>query len=97
MFTISSISFLFSCIFNLSKNYMILGGGIPLAFFLLHMMSQVSENLEVLKYFTLNTLFDLNSILNGGEYKIEFIILTVIGIVIYIIAMRIFKEKNLPL
>ena len=34
MFATSGISFLFSCIFNLSKNSIAFGAGIPIAFFL---------------------------------------------------------------
>ena len=97
MFATSSISFIFSCIFNLSKNYMALGGGIPVAFFLFSMMAQVSEDLEVLKYFTLNSLFDTHAILNGGDYMFGFIALAAIGIVLYTIGVYVFKEKDLPL
>lgn len=97
MFATSGITFMFSCIFNTSKNYMAFGAGIPLAFFLFHMMAQVSESLKGLKYLSLNTLFDTQAILNGGNYKIEFIILAVVGIVFYAIGMRVFKEKDLPL
>ena len=97
MFATSGISFMFSCIFNLSKHYMALGGGIPIAFFLFAMMTQATDSLEKIKYFTLNTLFDTDAILSGGEYMIQFIALAVIGIVLYIIGMYVFKEKDLPL
>lgn len=97
MFAISSISFMFSCIFNLSKQYMAFGAGIPLAFFLLHMMAQVSDSFKLMKYFTLNTLFDTNAILNAGDYVIQFIVLALVGIVLYIIGIRVFTEKDLPL
>jgi ABC-2 type transport system permease protein len=97
MFATSSISFMFSCIFNLSKNYMALGAGIPVAFFLFHMMAQVSDSLKGIKYLTLNSLFDTNAILNGGDYLLQFITLAVVGIVLYAIGIRVFKEKDLPL
>ena len=97
MFAISSISFMFSCIFNLSKNYMAFGAGIPVAFFLFHMMAQVSEDLEVIKYFTINSLFDTDAILNGGDYALQFIALGAIGVVLYTIGIRVFKSKDLPL
>ena len=97
MFAISSISFMFSCIFNLSKQYMAFGAGIPLAFFLLHMMAQVSDSFKLMKYFTLNTLFDTNAILNAGDYVIQFIVLALVGIILYIIGIRVFTEKDLPL
>lgn len=97
MFATSGITFMFSCIFNTSKNYMAFGGGIPLAFFLFHMMSQVSDSLKGLKYITLNSLFDTKAILNGDNYTVGFIILAVVGIVFYGIGMKVFKEKDLPL
>ena len=97
MFATSGITFMFSCIFNTSKNYMAFGAGIPLAFFLFHMMAQVSDSLKVMKYITLNSLFDTQAILNGGNYTVEFIILAVVGIVFYAVGMRVFKEKDLPL
>jgi ABC-2 type transport system permease protein len=97
MFAISSISFLFSCIFNLSKNSLALGAGIPIAFFLFQLMSQVDESLEGFKYLSLNSLFDTNAILNDGSYLTQFIALAVVGVVLYGIGMRIFMEKDLPL
>ena len=97
MFAISGISFLFSCIFNLSKNSIALGAGIPIAFFLFELMSSVSGSLDKLKYITLNTLFDKDAILSGDSYMIQFLILAIIGIVLYGIGVRVFKEKDLPL
>jgi ABC-2 type transport system permease protein len=97
MFATSGISFMFSCIFNLSKNYMALGAGIPLAFFLFEMMAQVSASLDVMKYLTLNSLFDKQAILDSGNYLLGFVLMTIIGIALYTIGMRVFKEKDLPL
>ena len=97
MFATSGVSFMFSCIFNLSKNYMAFGAGIPVAFFLFDMMTQVSADLEFVKYFTINTLFDTEAIISGGDYMIQFIALGAIGIVLYGIGMYIFKRKDLPL
>ncbi len=97
MFATSGVSFLFSCIFNLTKNYMAFGAGIPLAFFLFHMMANVSSSLEVAKYFTINTLYNTETILTGEGYTLEFIALFLIGIVLYGLGIKIFKEKDLPL
>lgn len=97
MFATSGITFMFSCIFNTSKNYMAFGAGVPLAFFLFHMMAEVSDSLNVLKYFSLNTLFDTQAIINGDNYAIEFIILLVVGIIVYSVGIGVFKEKDLPL
>ncbi len=97
MFATSSISFLFSCIFNLSKNSLAFGAGIPLAFFLFELMGKVDSSLEGFKYLSLNSLFDTDAIINNGNYSIQFIILGVVGIVLYMIGIRVFKEKDLPL
>ncbi len=97
MFATSSISFLCSCIFNLSKNYMAFGAGIPLAFFLLDMMANVSSSLEGAKYFTINTLYDTNKIISGEGYGVQLAILGLIGVCLYGLSIKVFKEKDLPL
>ena len=56
MFAIGGISFLFSCVFNLSRNSLALGAGIPLAFFMLDFMSSMRPNFANLRFLTLNTL-----------------------------------------
>lgn len=97
MFATSSISFLFSCMFNLSKHSLAFGAGLPLAFFLFKLMSQADERLEGFKYLSLSTLFDTDAIVAGEGYAIAFTVLAIIGIVLYAAAMRIFVKKDLPL
>ncbi len=97
MFAISGISFFFSCLFNLTKNSLALGAGIPIAFFLFHLMAQISKSLEGIKYISLNTLFDTVAILNGDSIAIQFIMLIGIGIVLYALGIRVFQQKDLPL
>lgn len=97
MFATSGISFFFSCLFNLTKNSLAWGAGLPMAFFLLHLMGDVDSSLEKLKYISMNSLFDTSSILNSGNFVIQFITLAVIGIALYILGVRVFKEKDLPL
>ncbi|MDR1410098.1 MAG: ABC transporter permease [Oscillospiraceae bacterium] len=97
MFAIAGISFLFSCVFNLSKNSLALGAGIPVAFFIFQIMSQVSSSLENFKYLSLNTLFDPDSITGGGTFWPQFAILAALGVALYTIGIKVFKEKDLPL
>lgn len=97
MFATSGISFFFSCLFNLTKNSLAFGAGIPMAFFLLKLMGDVDSSLEGLKYVSLNTLFDTNAITTSGSYSIQFIILAVVGLALYILGMRVFMKKDLPL
>ncbi len=97
MFATSSISFFFSCLFNLSKNSLALGAGIPIAFFLFQLMAQISESLEGFKYISMNTLFDTDAIMNGDSVTIPFIILAAIGIILYTWGISVFQRKDLPL
>lgn len=97
MFAVSGISFLASCIFNLSKYSLALGAGLPFAFLVLNLMSTVNTTLEPLKFFSLMTLFDTQQIMSAGTYVPQFVILGVIGIVLYVFGIRLFKRKDLPL
>jgi ABC-2 type transport system permease protein len=97
MFAISAISFLFSCIFNLSKNSLMLGAGIPVAFFIFQIMSQVGSSLENFKYASLNTLFDPAAITSHGTFWPQFAVLAVLGMALYTLGITVFKRKDLPL
>lgn len=97
MFALSAISFLFSCVFNLSKYSFALGAGIPIGFWLLHMMSGVDSNLENLRFLSLNSLFDTEAVLRGDTMIWQFLTLAAVGVVLYGLGMRIFQRKDLPL
>jgi len=97
MFAIGGISFMFSCIFNLTKNSLAFGAGIPIAFLILEIMSQASADLENLRFLSLNTLFDPSAITSGGTFIPQFIALAAIGAVLYVVGIKVFKEKDLPL
>jgi len=79
------------------QNSLALGAGIPIAFLVLEIMSQASSDLENLKYLSLNTLFDPSSITGGGTFIPQFVILAALGSVLYLIGIKVFKEKDLPL
>jgi len=97
MFATSSVSFLFSCLFNLTKNAVALGAGIPIAFYLFQTMSSVSDDMEFFRFFTINTLYDPPGIIAGNSFWLQFGVLSAIGVVLYGISVKIFKEKDLPL
>ena len=97
MFATSSISFLFSCLFNLTKNSVALGAGIPIAFYLFQTMSSVSEDMEFFRYFTINTLYDPMGIIGNNSFWLQFTVLGMIGALLYGVSVKIFKEKDLPL
>ena len=97
IFATSGIAFFCSCLFNSANNSLALGAGIPVAFYLFQMMSGFGEGLEFLKYFSMNTLYDSSAIVSGGSFWLQFLALGIIGAVLYVLAVKIFKEKDLPL
>ena len=58
---------------------------------------RMSDKLDFLKYFSLITLFDRNAIIDGKGYVAKFVILAIIGLVLYVAGIKAFKEKDLPL
>ena len=58
---------------------------------------KLSDSLEFLEYFTLNSLFDPVNILNNRGYCQEFMIMAAIGIILYVIGIVWFERKDLPL
>jgi ABC-2 type transport system permease protein len=56
LFAVSGITFIASSIFNKTLWSFVMGAGIPIAFFLLNMLAMINENMEPLKYLSLNTL-----------------------------------------
>ena len=97
MFAIGGVSFLFSCIFNLSRNSFALGAGIPFAFFILNIMANASPDFANLRFFTLNTLYNPTSVVGGYEFIPQFIAMAAIGLVLYVVGISVFKRKDLPL
>lgn len=96
-FAVSGICFLASCWFNKSSKSIMVGAGIPIAFFLFNQLSGIDKNLDFLKYFSINTLFDASAIAGGGSFIIQYVALFVIGIVLYVIGINKFLRKDLPL
>lgn len=94
---ISGICFCSSCIFNSSKNSLTIGAGIPLLFFVINLFMKLSDNLDYLKYFTLNTLFNTQKILSGDGYTTEFVVMGIISFILYIVGIWYFNKKDLPL
>lgn len=95
---LASLCFLFACIFDELKFSVGLGAGLILVFFLLQMLSQVSEDIEFLKYLTPLTLFipeqlveyDAGSILCLG-------VLLVCAAVFMLTGIRRFQKRDLAL
>lgn len=93
---IASISFLGSCIFSDTRLSLAFGAGIPTLMYILKMLANVGGDAEVFKYTTIFTLFDASGLSSGNtDAYIMASILFIAAIVLNIIAVYIFKNKDL--
>jgi len=104
----SSITFMFSAIFNYTKHSISLGGGVALIFFISKILGLFGSDLfmnmgigiEPMKYFnniTMITLFNTQSILDGSTtYLIQFAILVFISITCFTLGSIWFTKKDIP-
>ncbi len=93
--TLGGIAFLASCLFNETKHAVLVGAGLPILFFMIQMLVNMGGELEVLKYFTIFTLFDTHGLINGETTAyIMLAALLVIANVLYFSAFAIFKKKD---
>jgi len=96
-YVISGISFLSSCIFNETKYSLALGGGIPVLFFVINMLSNVNPDYEWIANFSLFALYRPADIINREPFTTAaMIILVFIAAVLYGSAIVIFNRRNLP-
>ena len=91
---ISSICFCASSVFNSTKNSLLYGGGITLLSFVVSLIVKLSQDLDFMKYFTLNTLFKIQEILEESVYLQDFWILIIISIILYIFGIVWFDKKD---
>ena len=95
---LSGICYLASCVFNLSKNVIAVGGGIVGVFTLFSMMGMFGESFRWMRNFTIVTLFDIQSVLGGTKDFIwKFAVLAGIGVTTYLIGSVAFAKRDLPL
>ena len=95
---VCGVSFLFSCLFNDTRNSLAFGGGIPVAFFVIKMVSEISSDLDWLKYLTLYRIINIDRILVDGTYAVvSRLILIGAAAVLFLAAIRIFDRKSLAI
>jgi len=98
LITVGGISFLFSCIFSDSKLSLAFGGGIPILFVVFQMVSELSDKIEFLKYFSLYTLLDAHRILEDSTYALNIsLILLGASAILYGLGILIFNKKSLAI
>ena len=95
---ISSICFFFSCLFSETKNSLAFGAGVPILFFVINMLRNISDSYPWLEYLTIYSLFDPPQIV-AGEQSVVLISLVFAGItmVLYGSGIIIFSRRNLYL
>jgi ABC-2 type transport system permease protein len=99
---IAGVCYLASCMFNLSKNSLGLGGGITAFSFICYFISTMSatgiEGMQYFKYLTFISLYDVTSILsNGDDWIWKLCILAGIALVSFASGAVVFTRKDLPL
>jgi len=96
-FALSGICFFASCLYNTSRKSLALGAGICIGFYVISLIQKLDTSLSFLKYFTINALYDIVSLVSGTGYVWQIIALSIIGLVGYAVGVIIFKKKDLPL
>lgn len=66
-FAVAGITFFAACIFSDAKYYYFVGAGIPVLFFFFHMMGNMGEDLEFLKYATIYSLLPADKLITGSS------------------------------
>jgi ABC-2 type transport system permease protein len=99
---VAGVCYLASCIFNLSRYSLGLGGGITAFSFICFIISNLSatgpEAMKYFKYLTFVSLYDVSSITsNGSDWIWKLCILAGIAVVTFTIGAVTFTKKDLPL
>lgn len=95
---IGAICFFFSCLFNEAKHSVALGGGLPVFFFVVKMLSNIGDNYIWLEYLTIYSLFDAHNLVTGEQPALPlFLIFIAIALVLYAAGTIIFSRRNLYL
>jgi len=95
-FAIGGISFCASCWFNKSSISLMLGAGIPVGFLVVNILASIPD-LDFLRFFTINALFDTYAIITNGTFIPQFVAMFVIGMALYAIGTVKFLRKDLPI
>jgi ABC-2 type transport system permease protein len=95
---ISGISFLASCIFNETRSAAGFGAGIPIGFYAINMLANAADDLSFLRFFTIFSLFDTDRILAlDPMIYVQMLVMYIGGLALYIIGIKVFIKKDLPI
>ena len=95
---LGGLCFFFSCLFSEQKKAYGCAGGCLIAFLLIQMLSQVSDQLDGLKLLTPLTLFQAKELATGrNEALLMAAVLAGLGVIFYLAAVWIFRRRDLSL
>ena len=98
MFVVAGISFLSSCSFGQTRYSLTVGAAIPVLFFILKMLSEISDETKFLRFFTVLSFINIDEILSGSGYTlIATAVLLPLGVVIFAAAIWTFHRRSLAL
>lgn len=98
IFVISGFGFFLSCLFNDTKNSLAIGTSIPIFFVVIKMVSNISDDLSFLRFFSLYSLVDIGRILSDNTYTLLVsIFLAVLGSIIYMASIHLFDKRSLSI
>lgn len=97
-FVVASYSFFFSCLFNDEKRALSVSGGVTVLFFMISLISRISDKLDWLANFTIFTAYQPDDIARGtvDVWPVAFGLGSV-GLIIFALAILIFNKRDLPL
>lgn len=90
----AALAFLFSVLFSDASTCTGVSGGLLVTFFILNMISTISEKTEFVKYFTPFSMINIDSVLSG-KWILLFLAPLVAAIVVFVGSIEIFHRKSL--
>ncbi|GAB4074463.1 ABC transporter permease subunit [Barrientosiimonas marina] len=97
-FAVGGYSFLISSLFNDEKNAFALAGGLTFLFYGMNMMGKIVTDIDWIRDFTPFSLYEPGNIASGeADVLVSSATLGSIGIATCVIAVLIFRKRNLPL
>jgi len=90
-------AFFFSCLFNETRLSLGFGSGVPIAFLLITMLGNTSDQVKILKDLSIYGWYDPVKVVEGSNVLGLDLVYTGIIAVLFIAGVLIFKRKRLPL
>jgi ABC-2 type transport system permease protein len=95
---VCGIAFFFSCLFSDARYSLAFGAGLPVIFLVTKMVSEISEDLEWVRFLSVYSVVDIDKILENGTYAaVASLILLGVVVVLFGAAIRIFDRKSLAI